>query len=175
MGNSIVHPVLWAIQISLPPAAGDRMVQAIRQKMPARIDSDRSHHVVFWQGLDKMLWKKRRRRISLRDPCWVCCKTNTPCLELRFYPVDCKIPLLKCRDRFHHTNTINIKFPEQHKFTRGSLVDDRWLSELTPRHSSGCQMFYWRQTKTRINSWGIWLGKGQDYYDKQEHFRSRVH
>ena len=45
------------------------MGQAIREKLPALIDSDRSHHVVFRQGLDKMLWgKKRKHRIRLRDP-----------------------------------------------------------------------------------------------------------
>lgn len=61
MGESIVHPVLWAIQVPLPPAAGDGMVQAVGQKVAARIYADGRHHVVLWQGLDEMLWGKRRQ------------------------------------------------------------------------------------------------------------------
>ena len=55
MRNSIVHPVLWAIHSPLPPAAGEGVVQAIRQKMPTRIYSDGRHHLVLRQGLDEML------------------------------------------------------------------------------------------------------------------------
>lgn len=74
--NPIVHPVLWATQVSLPPAAGEGVVQAIWQKVPTCIDADRSHHMVFWQALDDMLWKKKGYRRKLREPCWICSKAN---------------------------------------------------------------------------------------------------
>lgn len=58
--NSVVHPVLRAAHSPLPPAAGEGVVQAVGQKAPTRIYSDGRRHVVFRQGLDEMLWKKKR-------------------------------------------------------------------------------------------------------------------
>lgn len=61
MGNSVVHPVLWALHVSLPPAAaGEGRAQAIGQEMPPSVYSHGCHHVVLWQGLDEMLWKNKK-------------------------------------------------------------------------------------------------------------------
>ncbi|KAL6042787.1 hypothetical protein STEG23_015375 [Scotinomys teguina] len=53
------------------------MMQSVRQKMSAGIYLDWSHHMIFWQGLDKMFCKKRkhtktqRPKLSIADDTWL--------------------------------------------------------------------------------------------------------
>lgn len=61
VGDSVVHPVLGAPHVPLPAAAGEGRVQAVGQEVPLSIHAHRGHHVVFWQGLDEMLWGKEDR------------------------------------------------------------------------------------------------------------------
>lgn len=56
MGDPVVHPVLGALHVPLPPAAGEGWVQAIGQEMPLSVHLHGCHHVVLWQRLDEMLW-----------------------------------------------------------------------------------------------------------------------
>lgn len=79
MGNSVVHPVLWALQVPLPPAAGEGRVQAIGQEMPSSVYSHGCHHVVFWQGLDEILWGEKRRQNKTEIPAG---SVATPMLSL---------------------------------------------------------------------------------------------
>lgn len=98
--NSVVHSVLWAIQVSLPPAAGEGVVQAIGQKVTAGIYLDRGHHVVFGQGLEDMLCKKRRHRMKLSEiPAESIARQGIPVwnLDVSFQNVDCETPLLTWR------------------------------------------------------------------------------
>lgn len=163
--NSVVHPVLWAIHFSLPPAvASDGMVQAIGQKVPPGIYSDWSHHVVLGQGLEKMLWKKRRQRMrrwalsaesTARSAVWnlACWGQNTTT-----GPTYC-------------TNTVNSEFPEQLQSTRGPSLRTRGSLSRHPGTTLEGRCF--PRVKLRwIHSWGVLLAKGQG--QRKECFKPRV-
>lgn len=107
--NSVVHLVLRAAHSSLPPAAGDRMTQSVRQKMPAGIYLDWPHHVIFRQGLDKMFCKKRKQS-RIQRPKLSVSETN----RLPFGAEFAKPPLPWSMENVSpHTKTVNMKLPEQ--------------------------------------------------------------